>query len=56
MSKKYKTAANNMLAIDSMKLLKQHKITHLLITDKNQILLGALNIHDLLQAGIVRSI
>ena len=56
MSKKYKTATKDMLAIDSMKLLKRHKITHLLIADENQILLGALNIHDLLQAGIVRSV
>ena len=56
MSRNYKTIEKDMLAIDSMKLMKQHKITHLLITDENKILLGAINIHDLLQAGIVRSV
>ena len=56
MSRNYKTIEKDMLAIDSMKLMKQHKITHLLITDENKILLGAINIHDLLQAGIVLSV
>ena len=55
MSIKFKFAAPEMLAMDAMKLLKQHKITHLLVTNKNHILLGVLNIHDLLQAGIVMS-
>ena len=54
MSKEFKFASPEMLAVDAMKLLKQHKITHLLVTNKNHILLGVLNIHDLLQAGIVR--
>ncbi|MDA9108815.1 KpsF/GutQ family sugar-phosphate isomerase [Woeseiaceae bacterium] len=56
MSTKYKTVEKDMLAIASMKLLKHHKITHLLVTNENKILQGALNIHDLLQAGIVRSV
>ncbi|MEC9415118.1 MAG: KpsF/GutQ family sugar-phosphate isomerase [Pseudomonadota bacterium] len=54
MSKEFKFASPEMLAVDAMKLLKQHKITHLLVTNKNHTLLGVLNIHDLLQAGIVR--
>ena len=56
MSPNFKCASSEMLAMDSMKLLKEFKITHLLITNESNNLLGALNIHDLLQAGIVRSI
>ena len=56
MNKKFIHSDQNMLAIDAMRLLKKHKITQLIIIDKNDKLIGVLNIHDLLQAGIVRSV
>ena len=54
MSKKFIHSPRGTLAIDAMKLLKKNKITHMIITDDNKILIGALNIHDLLEAGIMR--
>ena len=56
MNKKFIHAHKDMLAIDAMRLLKKHKITQLLIVDELQKLIGVINIHDLLQAGIMRSI
>jgi predicted transcriptional regulator len=54
MSKDFIHSPRDTLAIDAMKLLKKNKITHMIITDNNKILSGALNIHDLLEAGIMR--
>ena len=56
MNEKFIHSNQDMLAIDAMRLLKKHKITQLIIVDKNNKLIGVLNIHDLLQAGIVRSV
>lgn len=53
-------ATENPITIDSMnlavtaaKLMEEHKINGLLVTDENNKLIGALNIHDLLKAGVV---
>ena len=43
-----------MLAIDAMRLLKKHKITHLVIVDKNNKLIGVV-IFMIYFNGIVRS-
>lgn len=44
---------SNILAAEAMKIMQQKKINALLIVDEDNILVGALNMHDLVQAGIV---
>lgn len=41
------------LAAEALKLMDDHKINALLVIDANERLVGALNMHDLLRAGIV---
>jgi arabinose-5-phosphate isomerase len=41
------------LAADAVNLMQQHRVTALLVTDEGNRLVGALNIHDLLRAGVV---
>jgi len=41
------------LAAEAVNRMEQHGITALLVTDAAQHLAGALNIHDLLRAGVV---
>ena len=41
------------LAAEALQLMDQKKINALLVTDENNQLLGALNMHDLLRAGVV---
>jgi arabinose-5-phosphate isomerase len=41
------------LAADAVNLMQEHRITALLVTDEAGQLVGALNIHDLLRAGVV---
>jgi len=48
-----KTITADMLAAEALQRMDQHKINALLVTDSNQTLLGALNMHDLLRAGVV---
>lgn len=40
------------LAIDAVNSMQQHRITAVLVVDAESRLVGALNIHDLLQAGV----
>ena len=47
------TAEAGMLAAEALKLMEDHKISALLICDQHQKLVGALNVHDLLRAGVV---
>lgn len=42
-----------MLAAEAVHLLDEHKITSLLITDGDNRLIGALNVHDLFRAGVM---
>jgi arabinose-5-phosphate isomerase len=42
-----------MLAAEAMQIMETKKINALLIVDENKVLQGALNMHDLLRAGIV---
>ena len=53
MTKNYKTGHAGMLAVDAVKLMQLHKINALLIDNNKKQLIGALNMHDLLRAGIV---
>jgi arabinose-5-phosphate isomerase len=48
-----KTANPEMLAAELLEMMQRHKINGLLITDKRNQLVGAINMHDLLRAGVV---
>jgi len=41
------------LAAQAVHMLEQHKINGLLVTDSQGRLIGALNVHDLLRAGVM---
>jgi arabinose-5-phosphate isomerase len=47
------TAKADMLAAESANLLEKHQITALLVTDDNEQVVGAFNIHHLLRAGVL---
>lgn len=48
-----KTIQAHVLAVEAVRMLEQFKITSLLVADDNNHLVGALNIHDLLRAGVM---
>jgi arabinose-5-phosphate isomerase len=48
-----KTAQAEMLAAEALQIMQQNKINALLIVDEQNRLVGALNMHDLLRAGVV---
>jgi arabinose-5-phosphate isomerase len=48
---KYTTNAD-MLASDALKLIEEHKLQHLVVTDTDKKIKGVLHIHDLVEAGI----
>ncbi len=48
-----KTADEHDLAVEALKLMDDFNINGILVTDKNNKLIGALNMHDLLRAGVV---
>lgn len=48
-----KTGSANMLAAEALELMQSHKINALLIINDDKQLVGALNMHDLLRAGVV---
>jgi len=48
-----KTGHPDMLAAEALELMQRHKINALLIVDDNTKLVGAINMHDLLRAGVV---
>lgn len=53
MTRNCKTAAPGMLAAEALELMEKHRINALLVVDGERRLLGALNMHDLLRAGVV---
>src|SRR5690554_4423779 len=53
MTRQCKTGQAEMLAAEALQIMQQYKINGLLITDKQNKLTGALNMHDLLRAGVV---
>ena len=53
MTRNCTTAGPDMLAGEALHLMESRKFNGLLIVDKDNKLLGALNMHDLLRAGIV---
>jgi arabinose-5-phosphate isomerase len=53
MTRECKTGSPDMLAAEALELMQRFKINALLILDDKQQLTGALNMHDLLRAGVV---
>jgi arabinose-5-phosphate isomerase len=41
------------LAAEAMLLMETHRITSLIVVDENDVVVGALNVHDLMRAGVV---
>ncbi len=48
-----KTIGPDELAVAGVKMMEDHKITSLLVTDESGRLVGALHVHDLLRAGVM---
>lgn len=48
-----KTISSNDLAASAVNMMDKHKINALLVVDENDRLAGAVNIHDLLRAGVM---
>ena len=53
MTTKCKTIKANMLAVEAVKLIEEHKINALVVVDENDQPVGALNVHDLFRAGVM---
>ncbi len=53
MTKSFKVAYADMLATEAVMLMQKHKITALPVLDRDEKLIGALNIHDVFKAGVV---
>jgi arabinose-5-phosphate isomerase len=48
-----KTARADMLAAEALKIMEDHKISGLVVVDSDDRPIGALNMHDLLRAGVM---
>ena len=48
-----KTARAEMLAAEALKIMEDHKINSLVVVDDQDRPMGALNMHDLLRAGVM---
>ena len=48
-----KTTHENVLAAEALHILEENKITSLLVSDDDGVLIGALNIHDLFREGLM---
>lgn len=53
MTTQCKTGKASMLAAEVLELMQRHKINALLIVDDDEQLIGAINMHDMLRAGVV---
>ncbi|MDZ4263715.1 MAG: KpsF/GutQ family sugar-phosphate isomerase [Pseudomonadota bacterium] len=53
MSRGGKTVGPDDLAAEALRLMETHKINALLVVDESKTVVGALNMHDLLRAGVV---
>jgi arabinose-5-phosphate isomerase len=53
MTRHAKTVQANTLAAEAVLLMETHRITSLVVVDPEDVLVGALNVHDLLRAGVV---
>jgi len=48
-----KVARPRMLAAEAVHMMEEHRITALPVVDDAGVLVGALNVHDLLRAGVM---
>ena len=48
-----RTIRQDVLAVEAVRMLEEFKIMALLVVDDNDALIGALNVHDLLRAGVM---
>jgi arabinose-5-phosphate isomerase len=53
MTKGAKTVHAGMLAAEAVHMMEEHRITALLVVDAENRAIGALNVHDLMRAGVV---
>jgi arabinose-5-phosphate isomerase len=53
MTREAKRVHANTLAVEAVLLMETHRITSLIVVDEDDVLVGALNVHDLLRAGVV---
>jgi arabinose-5-phosphate isomerase len=53
MSRRAKTVRPTTLAAEAVHLMETHRITALIVLDAEDKIVGALNVHDLLRAGVV---
>jgi len=53
MTRHAKTATRGMLAAEALQIMESSKINGLMVVDEGGLLIGALNMHDLLRAGVV---
>jgi arabinose-5-phosphate isomerase len=53
MSRQAKTVRPTTLAAEAVHLMETHRITSLVVVDADDKIVGALNVHDLLRAGVV---
>jgi arabinose-5-phosphate isomerase len=53
MTARPKHAKPRMLAAAAVHLMETHKITALPVVDEHNVVVGALNVHDLLRAGVM---
>ena len=53
MTRQCRTIGPRALAVDAVILMERHRITALVVVDDNGQVVGALNVHDLLRAGVM---
>ena len=53
MTKNCKTIKKNILAAEALKIMEDKKINAIVVVDDENTLIGAINMHDLLRAGVV---
>ena len=53
MTRNGKTVRTGVLAAEAVNLMQTHRITSLVVVDESGLVRGALNVHDLMRAGIV---
>jgi arabinose-5-phosphate isomerase len=53
MTRHAKTVHAGTLAAEALHVMETHRITSLVVVDANGIIVGALNVHDLMRAGVV---
>ena len=47
------TVGADLLAAEALNVMQKHAINALLVVDEDERLVGALNMHDLLRAGVI---